>query len=64
MWMMIWTGWPADGPSAAAAVGGGSRPTVECIFRGAVLMYRAWGMKDEEIYEEVNAKHRKAKLTL
>ena len=42
----------------------GSRPTVECIFRGAVLMYRAWGMKDEEIYEEVNAKHRKAKLTL
>ena len=42
----------------------GSHPTVECIFRGAVLMYRAWGMKDEEIYEEVNAKHRKAKLTL
>ena len=59
MWMMIWTGCRPTGRMAA-----GSRPTVECIFRGAVLMYRAWGMKDEEIYEEVNAKHRKAKLTL
>ena len=52
----------AGRPADCAAEG--SRPTVECIFRGAVLMYRAWGMKDEEIYEEVNAKHRKAKLTL
>ena len=50
-------GWLADRPRAAALLW-------SAYLRGAVLVYRAWGMKEEEIYEEVNAKLRKAKLTL